>query len=116
MGHFFRPLRIEDQTICLTSEGEAWQEGRKGYTVFTHVLRGPQGGRHRWREFRRSARHRSDKTGARRLHRAGDLRHHRAQPRGRQPHPPGHYLRRDPQIASNAIRKLEAYQVRLATA
>jgi hypothetical protein len=27
-----------------------------------------------------------------------------------------HYLHRDPQIAWNAIRKLEAYQVRLATA
>jgi hypothetical protein len=32
------PLRIEDQTICLTSEGEAWQEGRKGYTGFIHMF------------------------------------------------------------------------------
>jgi integrase len=32
------PLKIEEQTICLTSEGEAWQEGRKGYTGFIHMF------------------------------------------------------------------------------
>jgi integrase len=71
------PLRIEEQTIC------------------------------RWREFRRSARHRGDKAGARRPHGAGDLRHHDTATRT-QPHPAGHYLHRDPEIAWNAIRKLEA--------
>jgi integrase len=32
------PLKIEDQTICLTSQGEAWQEGRKGYTGFIRMI------------------------------------------------------------------------------
>jgi hypothetical protein len=31
------PLKIEMQAICLTSEGEAWHEGKSGYTGFIHV-------------------------------------------------------------------------------
>jgi hypothetical protein len=28
------PLRMEDQAICLNSEGEPWREGRAGYNGF----------------------------------------------------------------------------------
>jgi hypothetical protein len=117
MGHFFRPLRIEDQTICLTSEGEAWQEGRKGYTGFIHMFC----------EARKAAGIDGVSfgdlrgTAVTRLALAGctvpeicAITGHGHEDANRILQ--AHYLHRDPQIAWNAIRKLEAYQVRLATA
>lgn len=107
------PLKIEAQTICLTSMGEAWQEGRKGYTGFMHVF---------------SAACREAKIDGVTF---GDLRGtavtrlalaqctvpeicaitgHSHEDANRILE--AHYLKRDPQIAWNAIRKLEAYQGR----
>jgi integrase len=107
------PLRIEDQTICLTSEGDAWQEGRKGYTGFIHMFS----------EARKAAGIDDVSfgdlrgTAVTRLALAGctvpeicAITGHSHEDANR------NYLHRDPQIAWNAIRKLEAYQVRLATA
>jgi hypothetical protein len=69
------PLKIEMQTICLTSEGEAWQEGKSGYTGFIHVWSEARG-----RQIRRSARYRGHSPCPRRLHGSRDLRHYRTHP------------------------------------
>jgi integrase len=111
------PLKMEDQTICLTSEGEAWQEGRKGYTGFIHMFC----------EARKAAGIDGVSfgdlrgTAVTRLALAGctvpeicAITGHSHEDANRILQ--AHYLHRDPQIAWNAIRKLEAYQVRLATA
>jgi hypothetical protein len=36
------PLRIEDEAICLTSDGEARREGREGYAGFIHMFSEPR--------------------------------------------------------------------------
>jgi hypothetical protein len=110
------PLKIEDQTICLTSEGEAWQEGRKGYTGFIHMFS----------EARKAAGIDGVSfgdlrgTAVTRLALAGctvpETCAIRAQPRGRQPHPPGALSAPRSADCLDAIRKLETYQVRLAIA
>ena len=107
------PLKIEMQTICLTSEGEAWQEGKSGYTGFIHV----------WSEARKQAKVEGVKfgdlrgTAVTRLALAGctvpeicAITGHTHKDANRILE--AHYLHRDPEIAWNAIRKLEAYQVR----
>jgi integrase len=83
------PLKIEEQVICLNSEGEPWREGRDGYIGFISSFRkakeraGIEGvnfsdlrGTAVTRE--RNSRH-APRTG--RVHGPRDLRHHRPQPR-----------------------------------
>jgi integrase len=107
------PLKIEMQNICLTSEGEAWQEGKSGYTGFIHV----------WSEARKEAKIEGVKfgdlrgTAVTRLALAGctvpeicAITGHTHKDANRILE--AHYLHRDPEIAWNAIRKLAAYQVR----
>jgi hypothetical protein len=96
----------------LTSEGEAWQEDKSGYTGFVHV----------WSEARKAAKIEGVKfcdlhgTAVSRLALAGCTvpescaitgRTHKNANRILE----AHYLHRDPEIAWNAIRKVEAYQV-----
>lgn len=109
------PLKIEEQTICLTSAGEAWHEGKKGYTGFMHMFS----------EARKAAGVQGVTfgdlrgTAVTRLALAGctvpeicAITGHSNEDANRILQ--AHYLHRDPAIAWNAIKKLEAYSAVIA--
>jgi integrase len=107
-----QPLRLEDQTVCLNSEGGPRREGRSGYNGFISSFKKAKA------EAGIEGINFSDLRGAAvtRLALAhcavpeicAITGHSRAEANAILE---AHYLHRDPQIAWNAIRKLEAYDV-----
>lgn len=105
-----RPMDLGDECVCLNSEGEPWREGRDGYNGFISSFRkakdkaGIEGVN--FADLRGTA--------VTRLALAGStvpeicaITGHSHDEANRILE--AHYLHRDPQIAWNAIRKLEAY-------
>jgi hypothetical protein len=95
------PLNLEDEAICLNSEGEPWREGpaSAGSSPCSARPRRPSA----------ICAAPSHPAGAVGLHSPRNLFHHRAQPRRGERDPGGALPATwDPAIAWNAIRKLEA--------
>jgi integrase len=105
-----RSLKIEDQTICLNSEGEPWREGRDGYNGFISSFKkakakaGIEGVN--FSDLRGTAVTRLALAGCTVPEICAITGHsHEEANRILEEH----YLHRDPAIAWNAIRKLEAF-------
>jgi hypothetical protein len=101
------PLKIEDQTICLNSEGEPWREGRDGYNGFISSFKkakakaGIEGVN--FSDLRGTAVTLAGCT----VPEICAITGHSHEEANRILEE--HYLHRDPAIAWNAIRKLEAF-------
>jgi integrase len=104
-----RPLKIEDETICLNSDGEPWREGRDGFNGFISSFRkakekaGVEGVT--FGDLRGTAVTRLALSGCTVPEICSITGHSHAEANAILE---AHYLHRDPAIAWNAIRKLEA--------
>lgn len=109
-------LKIEDQTICLNSEGEPWREGRAGYNGFISSFRKAKAIAKiegvSFSDLRGTAVTRLALAGCTVPEICAITGHSHAEANAILE---AHYLHRDPQIAWNAIRKLEAFTAELQT-